>query len=304
MVPLTPGTGQTASDKAWKGTDTRPIHGHSFGALHMIEVAAGVVTILSLPLLVCTVRQGSNALRGTEESERRTAEDARKSRHYQAWQTITLAEGHPGNAGRIEALEELNSDGVALAGVNLKGSERVGAFLRHINLRGADLWAGDLSYADLFRADLEGANLQSAILRGACLFEANLQRAELVDVDLEGAELRMADLRGAVFGEAFARTNFHNTDLYGADLSGAHFSGVSTLTRLQLLQAKDWRGADLPQDLHDLELPASQSDAALESLRFSAFNEMMDTLRWKPEFEGTYAGYPMMKPGPSVTRWH
>jgi len=37
-----------------------------------------------------------------------------KQRHYQAWQVINTAQGQGGNGGRIEAMQELNADGVPL----------------------------------------------------------------------------------------------------------------------------------------------------------------------------------------------
>src|SRR5579884_3419511 len=38
--------------------------------------------------------------------------DRVKQRHYQAWQVINTAQGKGGSGGRIEALQELNEDGV------------------------------------------------------------------------------------------------------------------------------------------------------------------------------------------------
>ena len=37
-----------------------------------------------------------------------------KQKHYQAWQTINFAQGKTGSGGRIQALQELNEDGVSL----------------------------------------------------------------------------------------------------------------------------------------------------------------------------------------------
>src|SRR5438309_2166833 len=38
--------------------------------------------------------------------------DRIKQKHYQAWQVINTAQGKGGSGGRIEALQELNADGV------------------------------------------------------------------------------------------------------------------------------------------------------------------------------------------------
>ena len=57
-------------------------------------------------------------------SERKAAEEraallARKSANYEAWQVINSAQGKGGSGGRIDALHELASNGVSLAGVCL-----------------------------------------------------------------------------------------------------------------------------------------------------------------------------------------
>src|SRR5262244_1952005 len=48
--------------------------------------------------------------------------DRLKQKHYQAWQVINTAQGKGGNGGRVEALQELNSDHVSLIGVAAAGS--------------------------------------------------------------------------------------------------------------------------------------------------------------------------------------
>ena len=40
-----------------------------------------------------------------------------QQRHYQAWQVINTAQGKGGNGGRIDAMQELNQDGVSLVGI-------------------------------------------------------------------------------------------------------------------------------------------------------------------------------------------
>jgi hypothetical protein len=56
--------------------------------------------------------------------------DRREQRHYQAWQVINTAQGKGGNGGRIDALQDLNDDGIPLVAVDLSGD----AYLRNINL--------------------------------------------------------------------------------------------------------------------------------------------------------------------------
>src|SRR5216683_4496714 len=59
--------------------------------------------------------------------------DRIKQKHYQAWQVINTAQGKGGSGGRIEALQELNADGIPLVGV-----DAAGAFLQGVRLRGAN----------------------------------------------------------------------------------------------------------------------------------------------------------------------
>jgi len=103
--------------------------------------------------------------------------DRAKQKHYQAWQVINTAQGKGGSGGRIEALQELNADHVALVGVDVSG-----AFLQGIHLSGAKLLRSNFSAADSrngdFRyADFTDANLSSANFRGSNFYKAWLQGA-------------------------------------------------------------------------------------------------------------------------------
>src|SRR3954462_2254046 len=80
--------------------------------------------------------------------------DRVKLRHYQAWQVINTAQGKGGSGGRIEALQELNTDKVPLVGVNASS-----AFLQGIHLERANLLRADLSAADLRGSTLRHADL-------------------------------------------------------------------------------------------------------------------------------------------------
>src|SRR3974377_317106 len=72
--------------------------------------------------------------------------DRLTKKHYQAWQVINTAQGKGGNGGRIEALQELNADGVPLVGVDLSM-----AFLQ----------GGQLKKGNLSRATRAGAGARS-----------------------------------------------------------------------------------------------------------------------------------------------
>jgi hypothetical protein len=140
------------------------------------------------------------------------AGERREQRHYQAWQVINTAQGKGGNGGRIDALQDLNSDGIPLVAVDLSG----GAYLQKINLRNAillraNIAGGDLRNAVLRNADLEDAALNSINLRGADLGGAQCGGADLTNADLNGADLSGADIGHVAFDQA---------DLRNADLSG------------------------------------------------------------------------------------
>src|SRR6266436_4364651 len=117
--------------------------------------------------------------------------DRLKQKHYQAWQVINSAEGKGGNGGRIEALEELNADGISLVGVDVSGAFLQGirlqrASLARSNFSAADVRDCDLSFADLSDADLR-ANLRHCILRSVNMEHADLTEADLFGADLTGA---------------------------------------------------------------------------------------------------------------------
>lgn len=133
--------------------------------------------------------------------------DRRKADQYEAWQVINAATGQTGNGGRIQALEDLNKDGVVLEGVAAPGAD-----LSNINLE----------YGKLQRARLENAQLDHAKLRGASLSYANLRHANLSSADLRGASLFKAKLEDANLNGA----NLRNTDLRGANLSHANLIGA------------------------------------------------------------------------------
>lgn len=146
--------------------------------------------------------------------------DRKKQKHYQAWQVINTAQGKGGSGGRIEALQELNADGVPLVGVDISGSFLQGVRLRHAKLLRANLEAADLRDSIFEGSDLQYAALTSANFRGANLRLVNLQQADLTDADLVGATLSGADLTHA---------NLKNADLRNTDLQGIRWQGISVI---------------------------------------------------------------------------
>ncbi len=151
-----------------------------------------------------------------------------QQRHYQAWQVINSAQGKGGNGGRIDAMQQLNQDGVSLVGIQASDN----AFLFGIRLPGAQLDRCDMDSSDLRdsvfdRASLTFCNLQSANFRAASLVNTDLTDADLSDSDLTGTNLSHANL---------ARADLSRADLRNADL---HAIAWRDIRSIRLANIKD-----------------------------------------------------------------
>ena len=146
--------------------------------------------------------------------------DRLKQKHYQAWQVINSAQGKGGNGGRMEALQELNADGVPLVGVDLSSAFLQGVRLKKANLARANFDRADARDAEMEGSKMEDASLRSANFRGAKFNGASLRESVLDEADLTGAELRGADLAGASLEDA---------DLRGADLQGMNWKDLKSV---------------------------------------------------------------------------
>jgi Pentapeptide repeats (8 copies) len=153
--------------------------------------------------------------------------DRVKQRHYQAWQVINTAQGQSGSGGRIDALQELNADHVALTGVAAVSAFLQGIRLPHAKLARADFSSADLRNSDLHNADLTWANLHYANLRDTNLESVAFDHANLSDCDFSGSDLAGAHLEYASLMNADLRhANLHDIDwqhidsVVGADLDG------------------------------------------------------------------------------------
>jgi uncharacterized protein YjbI with pentapeptide repeats len=156
--------------------------------------------------------------------------DRLKQKHYQAWQVINTAQGKGGSGGRVEALQELNADGVPLVGVDVSG-----AFLQGIHLQGARLVRSNFSGADLrdsdfVFADFSYANLRSANFRQSNLHNAHFQHVHLDYADLWGADLSGADLSGA---------EIDSVDLRFANLANVHWHDLRTVKNANIYGVKN-----------------------------------------------------------------
>jgi Pentapeptide repeats (8 copies) len=132
--------------------------------------------------------------------------DRIKQKHYQAWQVINTAQGKGGAGGRIDALEELNRDGVPLVGVDVSDSFLQGVELNRGSLARSNFSSADVRGGSFKDARLEFANLASANIRNGSFENADLRNATLQDADLQGTSLGGADLEGADLSKADLRS--------------------------------------------------------------------------------------------------
>jgi len=146
--------------------------------------------------------------------------DRLKQKHYQAWQVINSAQGKGGNGGRMEALEELNADGVSLVGVDLSAAFLQGLRLKKANLTRANFDGADVRNAEMPGAQMEDASVRSANFRGAKMEGTSFERSALDDADFSGADLRRADLSG---------TSLENADLRNAEMEGVKWGTVKSV---------------------------------------------------------------------------
>lgn len=156
--------------------------------------------------------------------------DRLKQKHYQAWQVINTAQGKGGNGGRIEALEELNADGIPLVGVDVSGAFLQGLRLPSAHLSRSNFTAADVRNSNLNSADLSFAELASANLRESSLHNINFDDANLAEADLSGADLSEADL---------SRTNLAGADLRNTNLANLRWRNVRDLKGANIFGVKN-----------------------------------------------------------------
>ena len=153
------------------------------------------------------------------------AGDRKKQKHYQAWQVINTAQHMGGSGGRIDALSELNADGVPLVGVDVSS-----AFLQGVQLPKARLLRANFDNADVRSGDFAGADLTYASLRGANFRQSNFARASLNSADLTDTDFCSAQLRDADFDDA----TLDGADLGNADLASIKWQHVKSIRKANI----------------------------------------------------------------------
>lgn len=158
------------------------------------------------------------------------SENRIKQRHYQAWQVINTAQGKGGSGGRIEALQELNNDGIPLVGVDVSGAFLQGVHLGKARLLRSDFSAADVRNSDFKNADLQDSDLRSANFRHSTFQNASLLRVRMDDADFEGTDFSQADLSGAILDD---------TDLRFTALRSARWSGILSIKGANVYGVRD-----------------------------------------------------------------
>ena len=156
--------------------------------------------------------------------------DRVKQRHYQAWQVVNTSQGKGGSGGRIEALQELNADRVALVGVDVSG-----AFLQGIRLDKARLLRANLSAADVRESKFISADFTSADLRSANFRESDLSRSSFRATILDESDFTGADLTGADLADA----SLEDADLSNADLRDIHWEHIAKIKNANIFGVKN-----------------------------------------------------------------
>ena len=156
--------------------------------------------------------------------------DRLKQKHYQAWQVINTAQGKGGSGGRVDALQELNADGVPLVGVDVSEAFLQGIRLPKARLIRANLNAVDARNSDFAAADFVAANLHAGNFRDSNLSGTNLQDVDLGDSDLCFANLNNANLAGATLDAA---------DIGNADLGKIRWQQIKSVKGTGLQQVRN-----------------------------------------------------------------
>ena len=158
------------------------------------------------------------------------SQDRVKQRHYQAWQVVNTSQGKGGSGGRIEALQELNADGVALVGVDVSGAFLQGIRLEKARLLRANFNAADARDGDFQAVDFTDADLRSGNFRTSNLTRVSFRGANLDHVDLSGADLTGADLADVSLADA---------DLSSADLRDVHWEHITNVKKANIFGVKN-----------------------------------------------------------------
>ncbi|MFM6224508.1 MAG: pentapeptide repeat-containing protein, partial [Dolichospermum sp.] len=216
-----------------------------------------------------------------QEAPKRQQQD-----HYQAWSIINSANGQKASGGRIEALEDLNEDGVKLwnlvvdeadlSGIKLDNGQLAHtsfknslleceqnkcSSLRKANLYKANFYNASLSKIDFRETNLIDANFKKAHLEQAKFQKAHLYKANLEESTIKGANFQGADLEDTKFKDAIMCGDVFDQATSSRKYICANFIEAKNLTPEQVKSAKNWEKACYDPELRiKLGLPPENPD--------------------------------------------
>jgi len=151
--------------------------------------------------------------------------NALKTKNYVAWQTINSAMGKPGNAGRLDALQDLNDDGIHLDGISLAGGvvlvgpmNLTNASLTHADFSDGTYIKVNFSQADLYLSKWNNVTCESCSFQGASFWAAIFNHSTFIWCDF-GYPTGDKTKSGALFQTQFSgeRTEFRICNFAGAE---------------------------------------------------------------------------------------
>jgi uncharacterized protein YjbI with pentapeptide repeats len=170
------------------------------------------------------------------DERKQAAEDLTKSKHYVAWQTLNSAVGKSGNAGRVDALMDLNKDGVSLIGLDISNV----TFERNLILTNAQL-----EYAKLDGSQINGSDFSDAIMWNVVLANATCSCVRFRNANLDNANVTNATFIGCDFSSSslFA-LNCSNTTFKFCNFVNSHisFSAKATFAGCNFANCNVWTG--------------------------------------------------------------
>ena len=184
-------------------------------------------------------------------------------------------------------LRGANLSGAKLHGVNLTSFEGHTAFLKGVNLTGADLSEAVLDRVCFAEANLQGVDLSHASLREADFEKAFLDGAIIYNADLSEADFRNSSLRQTILsGSTMVKAVLRNNVLLWTDLDSVDLC-KSLLDRVKFIETRlndanlghaqclhsSFSGVDLSEVIGlDTIIHLGPSDVSLDTIQMSKGN--------------------------------
>lgn len=182
------------------------------GTAHLIDQISKIGLVAMMAVIVVYIRECGQ--------RRRAAEDQKRARYYQAWQTINSAAGKGGDGGRRMALEDLNQAGISLARVNLSDAVFFG-----LRLTNAELVEATFDSAVLTGAVITNANLHKVYFARSKFYDCDFRESTFSEAQMGAIEAYNCNFAGCFFASAYIEGRFLGCDFTGANLRGARLSG-------------------------------------------------------------------------------